>query len=167
MEDVKLIKPTKEIAQKLDYMICKKNNLDWKRGYLRSCLFFGEKPIEQGSLSDQEYYFLVKKPAFEYYLLKNGEVVGRANLSKRAEDFIDIQYVSIEEEYRGKGYGTKFIELLEKEIAKDSSVQGIFIEDASANAQTAAIARKLNYENIDNGRFRKYLLSDKKGKKLH
>ena len=24
MEDVKLIKPTKEIAQKLDYMICKK-----------------------------------------------------------------------------------------------------------------------------------------------
>ena len=32
MEDVKLIKPTKEIAQKLDYMICKKNNLDWKRG---------------------------------------------------------------------------------------------------------------------------------------
>ena len=60
-----------------------------------------------------------------------------------------------------------FIELLEKEIAKDSSVQGIFIEDASANAQTAAIARKLNYENIDNGRFRKYLLSDKKGKKLH
>lgn len=41
------------------------------------------------------------------------------------------------------------------------------MEDVKLIKPTKEIAKKLNYENIYNGRFRKYLLSDKKGKKLH
>lgn len=156
MADIQMIKPDKELAIKLDYLVCKKNKIDWKQGYNRRCILTGEEPLLQSSKTDQEYYELVNKPKFQYYLLEESNVIGRATLSKRGNNFIDIQYVLIEKEFRNKGYGTKFLQMLEDEIMNDEQITGIIIEDASSLGQTSSIATKLGYELNENGQFIKY-----------
>ena len=156
MSNVKLIKPDKDTAFLLDYKLCLKNKTDWKNAYLRRCMVFGEEPISQGDMSDYDYYRLVVAQKFQYYLLDGDEVVGRALLERRGSSFIDIQYLLIEEEFRGKGYGTHFFKLLEEDIFKDESVEGILIEDASKGGLTSIIAQKLGYEEYECGMFMKY-----------
>lgn len=153
MTDIKMVKPDKQLAVKLDYLICKKNKVDWKMGYKRMCMLKGEEPLLQGDKTDQEYYELINEPKFQYYLLEDDNVIGRAILSERGNNFVDIQYVLIEEEYRDKGYGTRFFQMLEEEILKDEQISGIIIEDASRFEQTSSIAANLGYELIENGQF--------------
>ncbi len=156
MDDIVMIRPDKKLAIELDYLVCKKNKVDWKQGYNRLCMLSGSEPILQGNRTDQEYYKLVNKPKFQYYLLKGDNVVGRAILAERANNFINIQYVSIENEYRGKGYGIRFVQMLEDEIMKDDNVLGIIMEDVSHLGQISRIANKLGYELNTNGQFIKY-----------
>lgn len=47
MADIQIIKPNRDLAIKLDYLICKKNKVDWKQGYNRRCILTGEEPILQ------------------------------------------------------------------------------------------------------------------------
>lgn len=156
MADIQMIKPNRDLAIKLDYLICKKNKVDWKQGYNRKCILTGEEPILQGDKTDQEYYGLIYGPKFQYYLLEGDNVIGRATLSERGDNFVDIQYVLIEEEFKNKGYGTRFVQMLEDEIMKDEQVTGIIIEDASHLGQTTKIATKLGYELNEHGQFIKY-----------
>lgn len=153
MADIQMIKPDKKLALKLDYLICNKNKADWKTGYKRMCMLKGEEPLLQGDKTDQEYYELINEPKFQYYLLEDDNVIGRATVSKRGDNFVDIQYVLIEEEFRGKGYGTIFIQMLENEIMKDEQIEGIIIEDASHLSQTSSIATNLGYELNEYGQF--------------
>jgi len=156
MDTVKLVKPNRELAIKLDYMLCIKNKIDWKRAYVRMCILDGKTPIPQGEKSDEEYYKLVSSPRFQYYLLNGEDVVGRAVLSERGENWIDIQYISIEKEFRSQGYGTKFFQMLENYIFQNDQIEGIFVEDKSSFGQTTKIAKKLGYEENEYGQFIKY-----------
>lgn len=156
MEDIKLIKPNKVDAVLLDYKLCAKNKSDWKNGYLRRCMLEGIELVLQEKMSDEDYYRLVMQPKFQYYLLDGDNVVGRALLVPRGQNLVDIQYLIIEEEFRGKGYGTRFFEMLEAAIFKDDTIDGILIEDASKGERTSAIAKKLGYEEYESGMFIKY-----------
>lgn len=156
MSDVELIKPDKKLAIKLDYIIDKKNKRDWKQGYHRLCMILGTDSLPQGNKTDYEYYEAVMKPKFQYYLLEGNNVIGRVQTSRRGNNFIDIQYVKIEDEFQGQGYGTKLFQMLEEEIREDEQIEGIIIEDASILGQTTRIARKLGYEQNEYGQFIKY-----------
>ena len=152
MVNLEMIKPDIKLGVELDYLVATKSGDVWKKAYFRRCMLEECEVISQGNMSDFEYYkLLYKAPRFDYYLLDKDDVgdvlkvVGRAQVSERGEGQRDIQYVLIESEYRGMGYGTIFFSLLIDSIFSDATISKIFIEDKSQHGQTGKILTKLGY----------------------
>ena len=152
MGKLEMIKPDVELGIALNYLVATKSGVDWKMACSRMCMLKGSEVISQGDKTDFEYYKLVySTPKFHYYLVDKNEeedtmqVIGRAQVSERGEGQRDIQYVLIESEYRGMGYGTTFFSLLIDSIFSDATISKIFVEDKSQHGQTGKILTKLGY----------------------
>lgn len=141
---MKLLKPDKETAMKYDYMLLKKDQIDWKARYR---YIFNQEAIEQGNMDDFEYYKTIYgELLFQYYLVEDdGSVIGRAIISQNG-DIVVIDLIGIEKEMQGKGYGREFIKLIEQDVFTNSEVSGISFDDGSFNSETSAIAKKLGYK---------------------
>lgn len=168
MEDkIELVQIGKdERSQELRYkFIIAINGEKWKEKYIIRCKVDGIEPLEQGMLSDYEY-FKQTYPDYQntennthYFLVVNGEPVTKVVLRKDLLDLVDITF-STPPIYSRKGYATKSVELVEKLLFSEESkenVKGLKLIDLflTGNA-TSKIAQKLGFVQVENDTFIKY-----------
>ena len=165
MEDkIELVKIGKdERSQELRYkFIIAINGEKWKEKYKIRCKIDGIEPLEQGMLSDYEY-FKQTYPDYQntennthYFLVVNGEPVTKVVLRKDLLDLVDITF-STPTIYSRKGYATKSVELIEKLLFSKENVRGLkFIDLFSTENATSKIAKKLGFVQVEYNTFIKY-----------
>ena len=141
-----------ELTDKLRYLFVKNQSENWKRKYTAMCIAKGIKPIEQGTLSDYDFYIKIH-PFVEdsdtiqhYYLIDNDEPVTYITLTKDSTDIVDITFTT-SAIHQGKGYATKSVELLEQLLLSNPSIRGIkLLDQFSTGGATTKIASKLGFE---------------------
>lgn len=167
MEDkIELVKIDKdERSQELRYkFIIAINGEKWKEKYRKRCKLDGIKPLEQGILSDYEYFkqthpdYQNKENNIHYFLVVNGEPVTKVFLRKDLLDLVDIT-LSTPTIYSRKGYATKSVELIEELLFSKENVKGLKLIDMflTENA-TSKIAKKCGFVQIESNTFVKYNL---------
>lgn len=165
MEDkIELVKIVKdERSQELRYkFIIAINGEKWKEKYKIRCKIDGIEPLEQGMLSDYEY-FKQTYPDYQntennthYFLVVNGEPVTKVVLRKDLLDLVDITF-STPTIYSRKGYATKSVELIEQLLFSKENVRGLKLIDLfSTKNATSKIAEKLGFVQERENTFIKY-----------
>lgn len=148
--DIEIIKPDYELGMKFDFYSIKAKGVDWKNIYKRNCLLLKYDFIEQGSMSDFEYFKVTRdRPKFDYYVIKDGISIGGAVVTKCEDSYAYIAYARIEEGYRGCGYGERLIAYVCDELLKDSSIKGVMMDDVSVGRLTSKIGIKLGFYFVD------------------
>lgn len=151
INDIKLFKyddNLKEESEKIRYLFHKNIGISYE-GYLLRCKLKNIIPIEQGDLSDFEYFFIThpfeKRKEKEYfYLLVNNNPV---TCLKTKEDENGIIEINLEtaEQYMRNGYATTAVSLVEQFLFQNPNVRGLKMVDVSDFKQTSKIAIKLGY----------------------
>ena len=148
--DIEIIKPDYELGMKFDFYSIKAKGVDWKNIYKRNCLLLKYDFIEQGSMSDFEYFKVTRaRPKFDYYVIKDGIPIGGAEIAKCDDGYADIAYARIEEGYRGCGFGERLIAYVCDDLLKDNSIKGVMMDDISVGRLTSKIGIKLGFYNVD------------------
>ena len=148
--DIEIIKSGYELGMKFDFYSIKAKGVDWKNIYKRNCLLLKYDFIEQGSMSDFEYFKVTReRPKFDYYVIKDGIPIGGAEINRCSDGYTDIAYARIEEGYRGCGYGERLIAYVTDELLKDNSIKGVMMDDVSVGRLTSKIGIKLGFYFVD------------------
>lgn len=121
-----------EYSQKISFLAAKNINASWKEAYRKKCIFSKQPFIEQGGLSDFDYYVKINMQNRQneeiknihqgiYYLLVDGIPVTRATIMPKGEGNLDISYVTASS-YTGKGYATKMVDILTNKFFEDETI---------------------------------------------
>ncbi len=158
-DDIKLFQydeKRKEESEKIRYLFHKNVGIEkWK--YLLRCKLQNITPVEQGELSDFEYFLITnpfrKKEKSEYfYLLINNNPVTLLKTMEDENGIIELD-LSTASKYMGKGYATMAVSLVEPILFQNPNIQGLKMIDLSNYGQTSKIAVKLGYHHVSEGDF--------------
>lgn len=155
-QNINLIKYDKSIElDKIRYLFMRNSeNQNWVEKYKTLCMIKGIEPLEQDSLTDFEYYIKVNPLKLSdktqrYYLLVDNNPVTLIIVNKESKEIADITFTTASK-YRGKGYATKSVELIEKILLKNKTIRFIKMVDISPHFETTKIAQNLHYEYDEN-----------------
>jgi RimJ/RimL family protein N-acetyltransferase len=100
-------------------------------------------------ISDEEIesYFsniLIDETSFHYIISLNKKAIGHISLSKRRNDWYELQTIIGEKQFQSKGYGTKAIKLLIKK-AKLLNIHKIYLEVQPDNSRAIKTYEKSNF----------------------
>lgn len=139
LEEIKL----KEHWQKYYDLVCRENPY-WKENYVVSCMMQSKEPLQQGNLTDFQFFCITRAGAKQYLLLDGEKAVTLVWVIDRNGTTKDIGFSTAKEEQR-KGYATLAVSLIERILFADPTVAFLSMVDMSENGVTSKIAEKRGY----------------------
>lgn len=135
---------------KLLYKYQKCCNPNWKQNYIFSCRLKGVYPILQGSLTDYEYFKIIRAntqeefSSLEFILMDNDTILGSIYVIMVNCNIADIS-VFILPEYRRNGFAKMAIGLAEDILFSDANILFATIRDLTKDKVSSHIALELGY----------------------
>lgn len=124
-----------QLDQRISYLATVNLDREWREKYRLKCILQHVSFIEQGDLSDFDYYKKISsqynnkikfnKNRTYYLLVDNNPVVKLSSYANDDENF-EISFVTATD-YRRKGYATKGVELLTNELFENEKVYSAII----------------------------------------
>lgn len=141
-----------EESYKLLYSFITNNNQNWKQTNAMSFIIQGKMPPKQESLSDYEYFKLLRKkqkqieflPSQEYILLKDGQPVTSVYVMMRTKEIADIS-LSTAEKHQHQGNATQALTLVEQILFNNPDIIFTTIMDMTPTKATSKLAIKMGY----------------------